>query len=214
MKALLLLPLLLIGACKAEKAADKKDDAGTKAAKVEKNSSVLMKTSMGDITIELNGKKAPITVANFLKYVDAKFYDGTIYHRVMNNFMIQGGGFAVNDDIPTEKENNDPIKNEGQNGLTNDRGTLAMARTSDINSATSQFFINVVDNAGLNFPNNGGYAVFAKVTKGMEVVDQIKAVKTGTKYMNSRLPNGKVRSGAHQNVPVKPVTILSIRRIK
>lgn len=210
MKALLLLPLLLIGACKAEKDEVKKEDTP----KVEKTISVLMKTNMGDITIELNGEKAPITVENFLKYVDTKFYDGTVYHRVMDGFMIQGGGFEMNDDIPTEKKNNAPIKNEGQNGLKNDRGTLAMARTNDLDSATSQFFINVVDNAGLNYPSNGGYAVFARVTKGMDVVDKIKAVKTGTKYMNSRTPTGAVRSGAHQNVPVKPVTILSIRRIK
>lgn len=214
MKALLLLPLLVIGACKAEKTEVKKEDAAKKEATVEKTSSVLMKTSMGDITIELNGEKAPISVANFLKYVDANFYDGTVYHRVMNGFMIQGGGFAMNDDIPTEKKNNPPIKNEGQNGLKNDRGTLAMARTNDVDSATSQFFINVVDNAGLNYPNNGGYAVFAKVTKGMETVDKIKAVKTGSKYMNSRTPTGAVRSGSHQNVPLEPVTILSIRRIK
>lgn len=172
-----------------------------------------MKTSEGDITIELNGEKAPITVANFLKYVDASFYDNLVFHRVMDGFMIQGGGFELKDDIPTEKKNNPPIKNEGQNGLKNDRGTIAMARTNVLDSATSQFFINVVDNAGLNYPSNGGYAVFGKVTQGMDIVDKIKKVEVGVKFMNSRLPNGDLRPGRHQNVPKKPVIIKSIRRV-
>lgn len=218
MKALFLLPLLLFSACQAEEADQKKNAEnavdGKAATPVTEKVNVLMKTSEGDVSIELNGEKAPITVGNFLKYVDSKFYDGLVFHRVMDGFMIQGGGFELKDGIPTEKKNNPPIKNEGQNGLKNDRGTLAMARTSALDSATSQFFINVVDNAGLNYPSNGGYAVFGKVTKGMDVVDQIKKVETGTKYMNSRLPNGDLRPGPHQNVPKKPVIIKSIRRLK
>ncbi|MEN8694255.1 MAG: peptidylprolyl isomerase [Akkermansiaceae bacterium] len=214
MKALFLLPILLFTACKAEDAGTNQKAKDTAAPKLEKRTTVLMKTSEGDVTIELNGEKAPITVTNFLKYVDAKFYDGLVFHRVMDNFMIQGGGFELKDGIPTEKKNNPPIKNEGQNGLKNDRGTLAMARTNDLDSATSQFFINVVDNAGLNYPSNGGYAVFGKVTKGMEVVDQIKKTETGTTYMNSRMPNGDLRPGPHQNVPKKPVIIKSIRRVQ
>ncbi|MGJ8694949.1 MAG: peptidylprolyl isomerase [Verrucomicrobiaceae bacterium] len=173
-----------------------------------------METSMGNVTIALNQEKAPITVENFLTYVDKKFYDNTIFHRVMDGFMIQGGGFELKEDIPTEKPNGKPIKNEGQNGLKNDTGTIAMARTSDIDSATSQFFINVADNAGLNYPSNGGYAVFGKVTEGMDVVNKIKGVATSTKYMNSITPGGRIQPGAHQNVPVEPVIIKSIRRAK
>ncbi len=140
-----------------------------------------MKTSMGDIVLELNAEKAPITVENFLGYVKKKHYDGTAFHRVIDGFMIQGGGFTVKDGMLSEKETGKGIVNESKNGLKNDRGTIAMARTNDPNSATAQFFINVVNNDMLNFPNNNGYAVFGKVTEGMDVVDKIKAVKTGSK---------------------------------
>ena len=134
-----------------------------------KNPVVVMDTNMGSIEIELDEAKAPVTVKNFLAYVDAKFYNGTIFHRVINNFMIQGGGF---DEKMKEKTTKAPIKNEAANGLRNDTGTIAMARTADPNSATAQFFINVNDNSSLNYPSpdGHGYAVFGKVTSGMHVV--------------------------------------------
>jgi peptidyl-prolyl cis-trans isomerase A (cyclophilin A) len=160
--------------------------AAAKAAKVR------LKTSSGDIVIELNAEKAPVTVENFLGYVKKKHYDGTVFHRVINGFMIQGGGFKIVDGNLVQQETGKGIVNESNNGLKNDRGTIAMARTSDPNSATAQFFINVVDNDMLNFPNNSGYAVFGKVIKGMDVVDKIKAVAT---------------QGA--DVPVEPITIQS-----
>ena len=151
----------------------------TMATNVMTNTTVVMATSEGNIEIELFADKAPISVSNFLAYVDAGFYDNTVFHRVIPNFMIQGGGFETNMNQKTTKA---PIKNEAKNGLKNDRGTLAMARTAVVDSATSQFFINVVNN---DFLNNGardfGYAVFAKVTTGMDVVDKIAAVKTTTK---------------------------------
>ncbi|MCD6497121.1 MAG: peptidylprolyl isomerase [Deltaproteobacteria bacterium] len=143
---------------------------------------VVISTSMGDITVQLDGTHAPITVRNFLRYVNEKFYDNTIFHRVISTFMIQGGGFTPNF---VKKPTHTPIKNEATNGLSNARGTIAMARTSVIDSATGQFFINVKDNAGLNHRGNGprtfGYAVFGKVVKGMDVVDKIRNVKTGAK---------------------------------
>lgn len=161
---------------------------------------VVMETSLGKIEVEINGEKAPESAKNFLAYVEAKHYDGTIFHRVINGFMIQGGGF---DEKMGEKKTRAPIKNEAGNGLKNDRGTIAMARTSDPDSATGQFYINVVDNEMLNFrdpsPRGIGYAVFGKVTSGMDVVDKIKAVATGTK-------NGM------GDVPNSPVTIKSIRK--
>jgi peptidyl-prolyl cis-trans isomerase A (cyclophilin A) len=136
---------------------------------------VRLKTNMGDIVVELNPEKAPITVENFLTYVKDGHYDGTVFHRVINGFMIQGGGM---DQRLVEKKTRPPIKNESENGLKNDRGTIAMARTPDRDSATAQFFINVVDNPNLNFPNMGGYAVFGKVVEGMDVMDKIKEVPT------------------------------------
>lgn len=157
---------------------------------------VRLKTSLGDIVIELNSEKAPISTENFLSYVKKKHYDGTVFHRVIEDFMIQGGGFAVDGGSLVQKPTGEQIQNEGQNGLKNDRGTVAMARTAALNSATSQFFINVVDNAGLNYPNNGGYAVFGKVVEGMDVVDKIRKVETSN-------------AGMHQNVPVAPVVIKS-----
>ncbi len=164
------------------------------------NSIVVMETSHGTIEIEVFEDKAPQTAANFLKYVDDKFYDGLIFHRVINGFMIQGGGFT---DKMEERKTRPAIKNEATNGLTNDIGTLAMARTNDPHSATAQFFINVNDNSSLNHssqtPSGWGYAVFGKVSEGMHVVNRIKMVKTGS--MNG-----------HQDVPMDSVVIKSARR--
>lgn len=161
------------------------------------NPQVLLKTNKGDITIELDAEKAPKTVENFINYVNAGFYNGTIFHRVINNFMIQGGGFEAG---MAQKDTNASIENEANNGLKNDRYTLAMARTNDPHSATAQFFINVADNDFLNHtnptPNGWGYAVFGKVVEGTEIVDAIKGVKTGSK-------------GFHQDVPVDDVIIES-----
>lgn len=164
------------------------------------NPTVVVKTNMGDITIQLNSEKAPISTENFLKYVDKKFYDGTIFHRVIPSFMIQGGGMTPD---MKEKETLAPIKNEAINGLKNTRGTVAMARTDIVDSATAQFFINTVDNPFLDHKSDSqfGYAVFGEVKKGMDVVDKIKEVATATKY-------------PHENVPVKAVIIESIRRGK
>ena len=163
-------------------------------------SKVQLKTSMGDIVVELNDAKAPKSAANFLQYVRDKHYDGTVFHRVIDGFMIQGGGMDAN---LNEKPTRAPIPLEASNGLKNDRGTIAMARTGNPNSATSQFFINVVNNDMLNAPkpDGHGYAVFGKVVKGMDVVDKIRAVATGNR-------------GMHQNVPTTPVTILSATEIK
>ena len=159
---------------------------------------VLLKTSMGDITLELDPKKAPLSAKNFEAYVTSGHYDGTIFHRVMDNFMIQGGGF---NDKMVQKPTKAPIKNEADNGLKNNKYTIAMARTNDPHSATAQFFINVADNDFLNFksesPQGWGYAVFGKVTDGMDVVNKIKGVKTGT-------------SCFHQDVPKEDVVIQSV----
>jgi len=173
-----------------------------------KASKVRLKTSQGDIVIELNAEKAPVTVANFLSYVNKKHYDGTVFHRVINGFMIQGGGFAVEGKSLIEKQSGKGIQNEGQNGLSNDRGTIAMARTNDPNSATAQFFINVKDNAMLNYPSNGGYAVFGKVVEGMDVVDKIKAVETGTTTLTMRHPaTGEKIEAPSTDVPKENVVI-------
>jgi cyclophilin family peptidyl-prolyl cis-trans isomerase len=158
------------------------------------NPRVLLKTSMGNITIELFQKEAPVSTRNFLAYVDKKFYDATIFHRVINGFMIQGGGF---DKTMRQKGTLDAIENEATNGMKNKRGTLAMARTGDPHSATSQFFINVVDNPALDFtsPADGrtwGYAVFGQVVDGMDVVDAIKAVPTGMKNGMGDVPETTV----------------------
>jgi formylglycine-generating enzyme required for sulfatase activity/cyclophilin family peptidyl-prolyl cis-trans isomerase len=179
-----------------------------------KNSSgkptVCLQTSEGRIVLELNAEKAPISVENFLGYVKTKHYDGTVFHRVIDGFMIQGGGFAVTDGKLVEKSTGKGIKNEGQNGLKNDRGTIAMARTNDPDSATAQFFINVVDNAMLNYPSNGGYAVFGKVIEGMDVVDKIKAVKTGVTKLSMHHPaTGEILEIPSQDVPKNIVVIKS-----
>ena len=171
--------LAFLGACNAEKPAESADSKEPAALATEGAPKVSLQTNKGEIVLELNPGKAPITVANFLKYVNARHYDGTVFHRVIDGFMIQGGGMALNGGSLVEKETGAGIKNESDNGLKNDTGTIAMARTSDPHSATAQFFINVVDNAGLNFPTGGGYAVFGKVIKGMDVVNAIKAVETG-----------------------------------
>lgn len=176
----------------------------------EKDPKVRFKTSKGDIVLELNAKKAPISVENFLSYVKKKHYDSTVFHRVIDGFMIQGGGFALTDGKLIEKSSGKGIKNESQNGLKNDRGTIAMARTNDPDSATAQFFINVVDNAMLNHPSNGGYAVFGKVVEGMDVVDKIKAVKTGTSKLTMLHPsNGEKLEMPSPDVPAEAVVITS-----
>jgi len=171
---------------------------------------VRLKTSLGDIVLELNPAKAPVTVENFLGYVKKKHYNGTVFHRVIDGFMIQGGGFALTDGKLVEKTSGKGIKNESQNGLKNERGTIAMARTNDPDSATAQFFINVADNAMLNHPSNGGYAVFGKVVEGMDVVDKIKAVKTGVSKLSMRHPaTGEVLEMPSQDVPAANVVITS-----
>lgn len=156
---------------------------------------VILHTNFGNITLELNKEKAPVTVENFVNYVKKGHYDGTIFHRVISNFMIQGGGF---DKDMNQKPTDAPIKNEANNGLKNTIGTIAMARTPDPHSASTQFFINVTDSSFLDFTSETqqgwGYAVFGKVTEGMDVVEKIKVVKTG-------------RHGGHQDVPVEPVVI-------
>ncbi len=158
---------------------------------------VIMETSMGSLEIELMADEAPITVENFLAYVDDGFYDGTIFHRVIPDFMIQGGGMTQD---MREKDTKPPITNEADNGLKNRRYTLAMARTQEKDSATSQFFINVADNGFLDHGlRDFGYAVFGKVVAGADVVDRIAAVQTGSR-------------GFHQDVPVETVTIQSVRR--
>jgi cyclophilin family peptidyl-prolyl cis-trans isomerase len=183
---------------------DKMEEAAPEAApemKTEKESDmVIIKTTLGDIKVKLAEDKAPLSVANFLSYVDAGHYNGTVFHRVIDGFMIQGGGF---DKEMRQKTTKAPIKNEAANGLRNKRGTLAMARTMVVDSATSQFFINVKDNGFLDFrspdPQGFGYAVFGEVVEGMDVVDKIKGVRTGFK-------------AGMQDVPLETVEIISIER--
>ena len=192
MKAILIATLIVVGVVLAAGAADKPAD----------NPKVVLDTSKGKIVLELYLQKAPETVVNFLSYVDAKFYDGTIFHRVIPSFMIQGGGFTV---FMKRKPGKGPIKNEADKGLKNDRGTIAMARTGDPHSATAQFFINSANNDFLNHKNKTqqgwGYAAFGRVIAGMDVVDAISAVKT-------------TRRGSYSDVPVEPVAIRSARRLK
>jgi cyclophilin family peptidyl-prolyl cis-trans isomerase len=203
-RAVIACSVLVIASCAEDKTtvADKTDPAAEG-----KKPVVVMETSLGTIKIELDDAKAPGTVKNFLQYVDDKFYDGTTFHRVMPDFMIQGGGFepGVKDakngkDIQAkQKKTRDPIKNESGNGLSNTRGTIAMARTNELDSATSQFFINVVDNSRkLDEPR---YCVFGKVIDGMDVVDKIRNVKTKT-----------VIPRAFEDVPEEDVLIKSVRR--
>ena len=168
----------------------------------EETDMVVIKTSLGDITVKLAADKAPLTVANFLSYVEDGHYNGTIFHRVIDGFMIQGGGFDAN---MRQKPTKAPIQNEAANGLANKRGTLAMARTMVVDSATSQFFINVKDNAFLDFqaptPQGFGYCVFGEVVEGMDVVDRIKSVRTGVKAGMS-------------DVPLETVGILSVSKVE
>jgi cyclophilin family peptidyl-prolyl cis-trans isomerase len=186
------------------------------AAKANENGpTVIIETDLGKIEAKLHPGTAPVTTENFIRYVEKGHFDGTIFHRVISNFMIQGGGFVLENDVPTEKEVEAPIKNESARSKKNVRGTLAMARTGDPDSATAQFFINVTDNPKLDHPKaqGSGYAVFGEVTKGMEVVDQIKEVPTSSSYVNARGADGRLRTSAFDDVPVKPVVIKSIRMV-
>jgi cyclophilin family peptidyl-prolyl cis-trans isomerase len=159
---------------------------------------VRFETSLGTFTIELYQKEAPVSVENFLRYVDDKHFDGTIFHRVIPGFVIQGGGLSGD---MSQKKTRQPIKNEATNGLKNERGSLSMARTNDVNSATSQFFVNLKDNEFLDHkPGSYGYAVFGRVKEGMDVIDKIAAVSTGT------------RKG-HSDVPVEDVSVVSATRV-
>ena len=197
---LLLLPLISVG-CQTKDTAKEENKMATDNKKEEiMSDSILvatMNTNMGTIKIELFPDKAPVTVKNFISYVNDSFYDGTIFHRVINNFMIQGGGFLPDG---TQKKTKAPITLESNNNLSNTVGTIAMARTNEPNSATSQFFINVKDNDFLNYKNdqNPGYAVFGKVVSGMDVVNAIKGVQTTTK-------------GAYQDWPVEDVKIINVK---
>lgn len=159
---------------------------------------VTLHTNFGDITLQLDAEKAPLTVANFMKYVEDSFYDNTIFHRVIDGFMIQGGGFT--EDMG-QKRSNEAVKNEANNGLSNRKGTIAMARTSDPHSATAQFFININDNTFLDFKSETsqgwGYCVFGEVVEGLDVVEKIKAVATGNR-------------GMHQDVPLEAVVINNV----
>ena len=159
---------------------------------------IRFETTLGSFTIELFDKDAPLSAKNFLDYVDAGHFDGTVFHRIIPGFMVQGGGLTAD---MKQKATRAPIRNESDNGLKNRRGTLSMARTNDPHSATSQFFINLVDNAFLD-PGRGGagYAVFGNVVEGMDVIDKIAATKTGNK-------------GGHQDVPVEPITVISAKRV-
>ena len=182
--------LLMLAACGPSDDAMEMEQRGTH---------VTIMTSQGDITLRLFADEAPVTVENFLNYVDSGHYRGTIFHRVISGFMIQGGGFTAN---MAQKSTNAPIKNESDNGLSNRRGTIAMARTSNPDSATSQFYINHADNPNLDgAPNRAGYAVFGEVVEGMAVVDAIAAVRTGN------APSG------HQNVPLQTVAIRDVVRL-
>ena len=186
--------LIFLASC-----ADKSDIKEVKKSMEKTMTQVTIKTSVGDIQLELNDEKAPITVENFKTIAQSGYYKGTIFHRVINGFMVQGGG--LNADMSNKSSGTSPIQNEANNGLANDRGTIAMARTMDPHSATSQFFINHKDNGFLNHTGENsqgwGYAVFGIVTEGMDVVDQIAEVATGS-------------SGGHQDVPEEAITIESV----
>ena len=186
--------LLLLSSC-----GDKTSNTEIENIKENTMTQVIIKTSVGDIKLELNDEKAPITVENFKTIAKSGYYEGTIFHRVINGFMVQGGGLTA--DMNNKSSGTSPIQNEANNGLSNDRGTIAMARTMDPHSATSQFFINHKDNGFLNHTGEDsqgwGYAVFGAVTEGMEIVDQIAEVATGS-------------SGGHQDVPVEVITIKSV----
>lgn len=197
----LILPLFLMGCANTAPISNSETTLKTKETQMSDMPVVQLDTSMGDIVIELNSEAAPKTVENFVSYVNSGHYNGTIFHRVIPNFMIQGGGMDAN---MNEKSTNAPIENEADNGLKNDEGTIAMARTQDPHSATSQFFINVKDNDFLNHSGKNmqgwGYTVFGKVTSGMDVVKKIEGVPTG-------------RFGMHADVPKEPVVINSAKML-
>ncbi len=174
---------------------------------------VLLKTNQGDITLELDEEKAPETVKNFLAYVNEGFYDGTVFHRVIEGFMVQGGGFALKEDGSIEeKETKGTIQNEAKNGLKNARGSIAMARKPDPHSASAQFFINHADNTSLDSPSfdGWGYAVFGRVVEGLEVVDKIAQTPTGTKSLKSRAGDSLIERNS-EDVPNEPVVIESAK---
>lgn len=197
---------LLLAACSASDSADSAEravSADSTVAAAEQGPRVVLTTSAGDITLALYEDESPITVENFLQYVDDEFYDGLIFHRVISGFMIQGGGF---NESMAQQSTREPIQNEADNGLSNDRGTIAMARTQAPHSATAQFFINVADNSQLNQRGNQwGYAVFGEVVEGMDVVDRIAATETGTQ---------PTPMGAMGDVPVEAIVIEQIRRLE
>ena len=205
-----LLPLTLLVSCQTDPALNEEP----KKTPIPVGTTVVIDTSKGSILLELDDKKAPVTVKNFLSYVDQGFYNNTTFHRVISHFMVQGGGFALTEGILNEKTAGPPIINESAQTSPNKRGTISMARKSDPNSATCQFFINVVDNAKLDHPNtNGsGYAVFGKVIEGMQVVDAIRTVQTGATYANALDATGVAMPTSMNNVPAEPVIIRSIHR--
>ena len=205
---LLAVVFALVFGCNEEKAGVSEEDNTTKNAIKETRQMdigpkrVKLATSMGDIVIELNEDAAPVSVKNFLRYTKEGFYNGTIFHRVMANFMIQGGGFSAD---MVQKPTHEPIINEANNGLKNDRGTIAMARTDNPNSATCQFFINHTDNDSLNYggPDKAGYAVFGKVVEGMDVVDKIASVQTANKGQSADVPVEAIVIESAEVVPDK-----------
>jgi len=171
---------------------------------------VKLETSAGDIVIELNEEKAPGSVENFVGYVNEGFYDNTVFHRVIDGFMVQGGGFALEGEEVKQKETKAGIQNEAKNGLKNDRGTVAMARTGDPHSATAQFFINHKDNANLDYPSfdGWGYAVFGKVTEGMDIVDKIAAMETTTKTITTKGGPSPMKDVPAENVVIKSAKVV------
>ena len=177
---------------------------------------VVLETSEGNLTIELNEEEAPKTVANFLKYTKEGFYDNTVIHRVIKGFMVQGGGFGVDDEGNVEqKATSDPVENEAKNGLKNEKGSIAMARTSDPHSATAQFFINHGDNTNLDYPSfdGWGYAVFGKVVEGMDVVEKIAKVETGAKDLLAG-QGGNTRPQQMSDVPLANVVIKNVKVVE
>lgn len=179
---------------------------------------VAFETSAGAFVIEVNEEAAPATAANFLAYVDEGFYDGVVFHRVIPNFMAQGGGFVSDSGVYREKPTKDPIQNEADNGLTNIRGSVAMARTSDPHSASAQFFINFKDNSFLNHTAKSaqgwGYAVFGQVVEGMETIDAMAFESTTQKTLTMLLPNGQAVEAPAGDVPIRDIVILSAKRLE
>lgn len=177
---------------------------------------VAFETSLGAFTVALNEEKAPVTVANFLAYVDAGHYDGVVFHRVIPDFMAQTGGFALENGAYVEKETRDPIQNEAKNGLKNVKGALAMARTGDPHSASAQFFINFKDNSFLDYPGQDGwgYAVFGQVVEGMDVIDQMAFQNTTTKTLTMNIGGGRTINQPAQDVPVGDIVITSAKRVE